>query len=224
MIRTYEGTVRLQGIGLVEGIKAKNIRIGDELVWNFGGVSVVKEITFSKTGKTLVIVEEFNGELYERKMTAERIVAVKELNPAEEVKEIEEAAVIEEVVEAEEMKADFEEAKKWVNYVRRYKDMKYYVEAQGCYSRYRKAGGTQIIEHLEHPERYKELLEEDVEEEISVLKVIKYIKESNQEMRGGILCLNDGTFEAFTMTKAINYKSLKGAESFMKKKGYVLLI
>ena len=97
MIRNYEGTTRLQGIGVCQGIKAKNLKVGDVLVWNFGGTSIVKEITFSKTGKTLTIIEECNGTDYERRMTAERIVVVKELNPAEEV----EAEAVEETVEAE---------------------------------------------------------------------------------------------------------------------------
>lgn len=89
MIRVYEGTTRLQKIGICEGIKAKNLKIGDVLVWNFGGTSTVKEITFSKTGKTLTIVEECNGKDYTRRLGAERIVVVKELNPVEEVKEVE---------------------------------------------------------------------------------------------------------------------------------------
>ena len=97
MKRNYEGTTRLQGIGVCQGIKAKNLKVGDVLVWNFGGTSIVKEITFSKTGKTLTIIEEYNGTDYERRMTAERIVVVKELNPAEEV----EAEAVEETVEAE---------------------------------------------------------------------------------------------------------------------------
>lgn len=165
MIRSYEGIIRLQGIGVVEGIKAKNIKIGDVLVWNFGGTSKVIAIEFSKTGKTLTITVEYvnySGEIEtaERRLNAERIVAVKDLNPVE----VEETVEVEEVeaVETEEMKADFEEAQKWINYVRKYKDMKYYVEAQGYYRKYRKVGGNRIIEHLEHPEKYKELLEEDV--------------------------------------------------------------
>lgn len=88
-MRNYEGTTRLQGLGIREGIKAKNLQVGDVLVWNFGGTSTVKEITFSKTGKTLVIVEEFKGQDYTRRLGAERIVVVKELNPVEEVQAVE---------------------------------------------------------------------------------------------------------------------------------------
>lgn len=101
MKRNYEGTIRLQGIGVVEGIKAKNLKVGDVTVWNYGGTETVKEIRFSKTGKTLVAVVECNGKDYERKMTAERIVCVKELNPAEEVEVAVEEVVAEESVEVE---------------------------------------------------------------------------------------------------------------------------
>ena len=72
---------------------------------------------------------------------------------------VEEVAV--ETVETEEMKNNFEEAEKMLDLVRKYKDMTFYSEAQVKYRRYRKAGGTRIIEHLEHPERYEELLETD---------------------------------------------------------------
>ena len=102
MKRNYEGTTRLQGIGVCQGIKAKNLKVGDVLVWNFGGTSIVKEITFSKTGKTLTIIEECNGTDYDRRMTAERIVVVKELNPAPAVEEVEAEEIEEvEVVEIE---------------------------------------------------------------------------------------------------------------------------
>lgn len=57
-----------------------------------------------------------------------------------------------------ELNADFEEAEKWLGYVREFKDMSYYGEAQVCYGRYKKAGGKRIIEYLEHPERYRELI------------------------------------------------------------------
>lgn len=112
-MRNYEGTTRLQGLGIREGIKAKNLKVGDVLVWNFGGTSTVKEITFSKTGKTLVIVEEFKGQDYTRRLGAERIVVVKELNPVEEVQAVEEVKEVKEVKEdkaVEEVEAVVENA------------------------------------------------------------------------------------------------------------------
>lgn len=89
-MRNYEGTTRLQGIGIREGIKAKNLQVGDVLVWNNGGTTIVKEITFSKTGKTLTIVEEYQGKEYNRRLGAETIVVVKELNPTETKGEVKE--------------------------------------------------------------------------------------------------------------------------------------
>lgn len=103
MKRVYEGTTRLQSIGICNGIKAKNLRVGDTLIWNFGGTTVVKSIEFSKTGKTLTIIEHCDGKDYSRRLGAERIVVVKELNPAVEevVEEVVEEAVEEAVEEVE---------------------------------------------------------------------------------------------------------------------------
>lgn len=104
--RVYEGTTRLQEVGLCQGIQAKNIMVGDVLVWNFGRTSKVKAVSFSATGKTLTITTEIEGNEYTRRLKAETIVVVKELNPAEEVEteavEIEEVEMVEEVVETEE--------------------------------------------------------------------------------------------------------------------------
>ena len=79
-MRKYEGTTRLRGLGIREGIKAKNLKVGDVLVWNDGETSLVKEITFSKTRKTLTIVEECKGQDHTRRLRVGKIVVVKELN------------------------------------------------------------------------------------------------------------------------------------------------
>lgn len=116
-MRKYEGTTRLQGIGIVEGIKAKNLRVGDRRVWNFGKSSEIVRIEPSKTGKTLKVTTlwfndcarlengEWVGEWQEdtRTLKADTIVVVKELNPVEEVK-VEETNEVEEImVEAKEV-------------------------------------------------------------------------------------------------------------------------
>lgn len=112
-MRNFEGTMRLQGIGIVEGIKAKNILVGDILVWNNGGTEEVIEIEFSKTGKTLVATiryyDSFNKEYKTttRKLGSERIVCVKELN-----KEVEEI-----VAESENNINDMEEIKMKKEYI-----------------------------------------------------------------------------------------------------------
>ena len=74
-------TVKLQGIpGQQKGTAAKNLKIGDVIVWNFGYKSEVLEILPSKTGKTIV----FNlksldyGSINSRKMGAETLVVIEE--------------------------------------------------------------------------------------------------------------------------------------------------
>lgn len=231
MKRNYEGTIRLQEIGIVEGIKAKNIRIGDELVWNFGGTSKVIAIEFSKTGKTLIITTEYvnySGEVetFERRLNAERIVAVKELNPVEEVAEVktaeeeieeleelivvksdelteiqkqiekaesteerynlrdvenqlkweiwsmvdllqekrEELGLFEEAYEPEEPAEAIEvleEAKKFLELTKKFKDSKFYCEGQGFYQRYKKKyKGKEEIFEFKNPMWLVEFLKE----------------------------------------------------------------
>ena len=72
-----KNTIHLQGIGDLKGIQAKDLKIGDILMWNYGGKTEVKYIEFSKTGKTLKIIERSDGKDYNRKLGANRIVAVK---------------------------------------------------------------------------------------------------------------------------------------------------
>jgi hypothetical protein len=70
------GYMRLQSIGIVKGIPAREIKIGDRLMWNFGETTIVKSVEFSKTRKTLSIVEESGGKDYSRKLGAERLVCI----------------------------------------------------------------------------------------------------------------------------------------------------
>lgn len=104
--RQFEGEVRLQSVGVKQGIKAKNLMIGDDVVFNFGTTYKVVDIAFSKTGKTLNVTFEyinFMGELTQsvRKYNAETLVVVKELNPAPAVEEVEEVVEVEVETEAE---------------------------------------------------------------------------------------------------------------------------
>lgn len=72
--------MRLQGIGLVEARPAKEIQLGDRLVWNYGGISEVVSIEYSKTGKTMTIVEKTeDGKIWynlPRRMTMTRPVCI----------------------------------------------------------------------------------------------------------------------------------------------------
>jgi len=67
--------MRLQAIGFVQGTPAKEIKIGDYLMWNFGGVSKVNDI-IKETPKMLVISELYDGKLYERKLSKSRLVCI----------------------------------------------------------------------------------------------------------------------------------------------------
>jgi len=67
--------MRLQSIGNVLGTPAKEIKKGDSLMWNFGGVEVVSDI-IKETEKTLVISVLYKGNLYERKLAKKRLVCI----------------------------------------------------------------------------------------------------------------------------------------------------
>ena len=72
-------TVKLQGIHGQQPAKAvKELKTGDVIVWNFGYTSTVVELIPSKTGKTITCMLKSNqdGIIRERKMNAERLVAI----------------------------------------------------------------------------------------------------------------------------------------------------
>lgn len=84
-----KNTIKLQGIsGQQQGTQAKDLQIGDIIIWNYGDKSEVVDIQPSKTGKTIVfqIKSLQDGEIRERKMTASRMIVVdapKYSNPVE---------------------------------------------------------------------------------------------------------------------------------------------
>ena len=87
-------TVKLQGIsGHQQGTKAKDLKIGDVIVWNFGYKSEVVEITPSKTGKTITfMLKSFeSGNVSARKMGSERLVVVEKKQETEPKNEVEKA-------------------------------------------------------------------------------------------------------------------------------------
>lgn len=74
-------TVKLQGIsGQQEGTAAKNLKIGDVIIWNFGMRSEVVGIILSKTGKTITFMlkSHEDGKIRSRKMGTETLVVVGE--------------------------------------------------------------------------------------------------------------------------------------------------
>ena len=67
--------IKLQGISQrFDGIAAKDLRIGDILIWNYGYKSEIVNMQPSKTGKTFVLsLKSFEtGNISERKTTAAR--------------------------------------------------------------------------------------------------------------------------------------------------------
>lgn len=87
-------TIKLQGIsGQQEGTAAKNLKIGDVIIWNFGMKSEVVEIMPSKTGKTITFMlkSHQDGEIRSRKMGAETLVVVEKKQQEEPKSEVEKA-------------------------------------------------------------------------------------------------------------------------------------
>jgi hypothetical protein len=81
-IQNTEGkvmTVKLQGIYNKQEAKAvKELKTGDVIMWNYGYTSTVVDLIPSKTGKTITCLLKSNqdGVVRERKMGAERLVAI----------------------------------------------------------------------------------------------------------------------------------------------------
>lgn len=68
-------TIHLQGIGKRKAKPAKDLQIGEIIIWNYGKTSVFKG--FSKiTDKQVVIVTEVNGNNYERKLSKNSLIAI----------------------------------------------------------------------------------------------------------------------------------------------------
>ena len=72
---THANQVQLQGLGWFEGVPAKDLKIGDVLIWNYGHKSKVLSMMPSKTGKTITFEELYeDGKTYPRRMNASRLV------------------------------------------------------------------------------------------------------------------------------------------------------
>ena len=70
--------MKLQGMhGEQKAIPAKDLKPGMITLWNYGYKGTIKSISFSKTGKTLkAIIISGNGKEYERRLGANRLVAI----------------------------------------------------------------------------------------------------------------------------------------------------
>jgi hypothetical protein len=70
-------TIRLQQLGTFKANEAKEIKIGDTLVWNFGETSEVTEIV-KETEKSIFIKEKSkSGKIYERRFSKDRAVLIR---------------------------------------------------------------------------------------------------------------------------------------------------
>lgn len=73
--------IKLQGVcGWQKAKAVKDLNTGDVVQWNYGYTSEVVDVIFSKTGKTATVMLKSNtdGIIRDRKMGAERLVAIKE--------------------------------------------------------------------------------------------------------------------------------------------------
>lgn len=79
--RSYDGKTSLQSVGEVDARKVSNLKPGDILMWNFGSTSQVVKVEPSKTGKTFNVITKSStsGETYERKMSANTLVGIAEV-------------------------------------------------------------------------------------------------------------------------------------------------
>lgn len=87
-------TVKLQGIsGHQAGTQAKDLKIGDVIVWNYGYKSEVVDIIPSKTGKTITFsLKSFeSGNINARKMGADRLLVVEPKQEEEPAHPVEKA-------------------------------------------------------------------------------------------------------------------------------------
>lgn len=78
--------IHLQSIGEKNAIPARELKVGDVAIWNFGGREKIVKITPSKTGKSITVGIKYrnfdNKEVTsQRRLNANTLVATEKLNP-----------------------------------------------------------------------------------------------------------------------------------------------
>lgn len=68
------GRLRLIEVGVVKGTPARNIRVGDRLMWNYGTVTPVKAVR-NASPKFVELSLLQNGKIYKRRLLKDRLVA-----------------------------------------------------------------------------------------------------------------------------------------------------
>lgn len=72
-----QGSVHLQGLGRTPAKPARDFRVGERIMWNYGYVSLIESIVPSASGKTLVMgLRKGNGQLNSRRVGADRLLAL----------------------------------------------------------------------------------------------------------------------------------------------------
>jgi hypothetical protein len=73
---SHPNGMRLQGVGIVVGTPAINIKKDDYLLWNFGSKSKVVEIV--RETKSFIVINELcsNEKIYTRKLKKTRLVCI----------------------------------------------------------------------------------------------------------------------------------------------------
>lgn len=73
--------IHLQGIGKVQAIPAKELKIGTVMMWNYGYTSEVLEITPLKSGKTIRVkmLEHSDNKEYMRDFRIDSLVAITDI-------------------------------------------------------------------------------------------------------------------------------------------------
>ena len=70
--------IRLQGTGWHDARPVRELKVGDIIEWNFGYTSEILKLTPTKTGKQITVtIKEENGTIYNRRMGADRLVAIR---------------------------------------------------------------------------------------------------------------------------------------------------
>lgn len=70
------GRIHLQFYGNAPAVKAKDLRVGDTTVWNWGGEEEILSITPSKSGTSLHMEVKTNGKIYQRTCRSDRLIGL----------------------------------------------------------------------------------------------------------------------------------------------------
>jgi len=70
-----QSLIHLQGYGEAKAKPAKEFKVGEKMLWNYGGKTMTKAI-LKETKCFITFQIEEDGELYERRLKKNRLVAI----------------------------------------------------------------------------------------------------------------------------------------------------